>query len=157
MKTLDYISVSSEGANLVSNELKQLLADLRIFYTNLRGFHWNIKGKQFFQLHSKFEEMYDDINEKADEIAERMLILGAKPDNRFSEYLKISKIKEVNDITEGKEAIKSILDSLKHLISQESKILGIASDAGDESTVAIMSDYIKEQEKMVWMLTATLS
>ena len=46
---------------------------------------------------------------------------------------------------------------MKHLISQESKILGIASDAGDESTVAIMSDYIKEQEKMVWMLTATLS
>ena len=157
MKTLDYISVSSEGANLVSNELKQLLADLQIFYTNLRGFHWNIKGNQFFQLHSKFEEMYDDINEKADEIAERMLILGAKPDNRFSEYLKTSKIKEVNDITEGKEAIKSILDSLKHLSSQESKILKVAAEAGDESTVAIMSDYIKEQEKMVWMLTATLS
>ena len=157
MKTLDYISVSSEGANLVSNELKQLLADLQIFYTNLRGFHWNIKGNQFFQLHSKFEEMYDDINEKADEIAERMLILGAKPDNRFSEYLKISKIKEANDITEIKEAIKSILDSFKYLISQESKILKVAAEAGDESTVAIMSDYIKEQEKMVWMLTATLS
>lgn len=26
--------------------------------------------------------------------------------------------------------------------------------AGDEATVALMSDYLKEQEKMVWMLTA---
>ena len=29
-----------------------------------------------------------------------------------------------------------------------------AEKAGDEATVALMSDYLKEQEKMVWMLTA---
>jgi starvation-inducible DNA-binding protein len=30
----------------------------------------------------------------------------------------------------------------------------LASEAGDEATVAMMSDYIKEQEKQLWMLTA---
>ena len=30
----------------------------------------------------------------------------------------------------------------------------IASQAGDEVTVSMMSDYLKEQEKLVWMLVA---
>ncbi|KAA2659630.1 DNA starvation/stationary phase protection protein, partial [Alistipes onderdonkii] len=37
---------------------------------------------------------------------------------------------------------------------EERKLLALASEAGDEATVALMSDYLKEQEKMVWMLTA---
>ena len=33
-------------------------------------------------------------------------------------------------------------------------ILSLASEAGDEVTVALLSDYLKEQEKLVWMLCA---
>ena len=157
MRTLDYLNLDSKGANYVATELKQLLADLQVFYTNLRGFHWNIVGKQFFQLHEKFEDLYDNINEKADEIAERILVLGQKPENKFSEYLKVSGIKEIDNISNGEDALKNILESYKYFIALESKILKVASEAGDESTVAIMSDYIKEQEKLVWMITARLS
>ena len=59
-----------------------------MFYTNLRGLHWNVKGNRFFGLHAKYEELYNDAAEKVDEIAERLLQLGATPENRFSEYLK---------------------------------------------------------------------
>ena len=41
-----------------------------------------------------------------------------------------------------------------HLIGEERKVLDLAAEAGDEVTVSLMSDYLKEQEKMVWMLTA---
>ena len=41
-----------------------------------------------------------------------------------------------------------------YLIGEERKILSIASQSGDEVTVSMMSDYLKEQEKLVWMLTA---
>ena len=47
-----------------------------------------------------------------------------------------------------------IRDSYGHLIAEERKILYLASSHNDEVTVAMMSDYLKEQEKMVWMLTA---
>jgi len=40
------------------------------------------------------------------------------------------------------------------MIGEERKILSIASQAGDEVTVSMMSDYLKEQEKLVWMLVA---
>jgi len=157
MKTLDYIHLDATEAGKVVNSLQQLLSDFQVFYTNLRGFHWNIQGKSFFTLHSKFEEMYDDTAEKVDEIAERILMLGGVPANKFSDYLKNTQVKEVSNVTCGKEAIQNILDTYGILIWEERKLLALASDAADESTVALMSDYLKEQEKTVWMLVAYLS
>ena len=134
MKTLDYIKLNESGVNNVVASLQQLLADFQIYYTNLRGFHWNIKGHDFFVLHSKFEDLYNDAAEKVDEIAERILMLGR--------------------VSNGEKALENILETYSHLIGEERKLLSIASQAGDEVTVALMSDYLKEQEKMVWMLTA---
>ena len=134
--------------------LQQLLADFQVYYTNLRGFHWNIKGHDFFVLHSQFEKMYDDTAEKVDEIAERILMLGGTPANKFSDYLKVANISEVDKVSNGEQALNNILQSISYLIGEERKILSIASQAGDEVTVSMMSDYLKEQEKLVWMLTA---
>ncbi|MDR0429808.1 MAG: DNA starvation/stationary phase protection protein [Tannerellaceae bacterium] len=157
MKTLDYLHLDASGAGDVVNGLQQLLADFQVFYTNLRGFHWNIKGHGFYMLHGKFEEMYDDAAEKVDEVAERILMLGGVPENKFSEYLKKARIKEVSNVSCGEEAVSNILDSLSVLIAAERKLLSEASGVSDESTVALMSDYLKEQEKTVWMLVSFLS
>ncbi|HCO67092.1 MAG TPA: DNA starvation/stationary phase protection protein, partial [Dysgonomonas sp.] len=36
-------------------------------------------------------------------------------------------------------------------------IMEQAGEAGDESTVSMLNDYLVEQEKMVWMLVAYLN
>ena len=154
MKTLNYIKLNGSGVANVVSALHQLLADFQVYYTNLRGFHWNIKGHGFFVLHEKFESMYDDAAEKVDEIAERILMLGGTPANKFSDYLKVANISEVDKVSNGEQALNNILQSISYLIGEERKILSIASQAGDEVTVSMMSDYLKEQEKLVWMLTA---
>ena len=84
MKTLDYLHLDENAAGKLVQSLQQLLADFQVHYMNLRGFHWNIQGHGFFVLHSKFEEMYDDTAEKVDQIAERILMLGGVPSNKFS-------------------------------------------------------------------------
>ena len=157
MKTLDYLHLNENKVNSVVSALHQLLADFQVHYTNLRGFHWDIKGHGFFVLHSKFEDMYNDAAEKVDEIAERILILGGTPANKFSDYLKVANVNEVDKVSNGDEALNNILQSISYLIGEERKILSIASQAGDEVTVSMMSDYLKEQEKMVWMLCAYAS
>ena len=154
MKTMDYLHLNENQIAPVIAGLQQMLADYQVFYTNLRGFHWNIKGHGFFVLHSKFEEMYDDVAAKVDELAERILMLGGQPVNNFSQYLKVARLQEVSGVECGDEALKHILDTYGYLIGEERKLMAVASEAGDESTVAMMSDYIKEQEKMVWMLVA---
>ena len=146
MKTLEFIKLNESGANNVVASLQQLLADFQVYYT--------IKGHNFFVLHSQFEKMYDDTAEKVDEIAERILMLGGTPANKFSDYLKVANVNEVDKVSNGDEALNNILQSISYLIGEERKILSIASQAGDEVTVSMMSDYLKEQEKLVWMLVA---
>ena len=154
MRTLDFLHLNESAVANVVNGLGQMLADYQVFYQNLRGFHWNIKGHGFFVLHGKFEDMYNDVANKVDELAERMLMLGGQPDNRFSEYLKVAKLPEVANVSCGDEALKNVLDTYGYFIEEERKLMAVASEAGDDVTAAMMSDYLREQEKMVWMLVA---
>lgn len=154
MKTLDYLHLNeTTSANVVAS-LKQLLADFQVHYMNLRGFHWNIKGRGFFVLHAKFEELYNDAAEKVDQIAERILMLGGSPSNKFSDYLNLSHVAEIGGVSCGDQALGHILETYRHLIGEERKLLSQASEAGDEVTVSMMTDYLQEQEKTVWMLCA---
>ena len=157
MRTLDYIRLEEKSTEKVIKELQQLLADYQLYYTNLRGFHWNIKGRSFFQLHETYENLYNDAAEKVDGIAERILMLNGIPPHNFSDYLKTSKIKETGLVDDADKIAHLILDYMKVLIEQERKVMALASENNDEGTSALMSDYIREQEKSVWMLTAYLS
>ncbi len=154
---LNMIGLDTNVSNQLSEKLNQLLANYQIFYMNTRGFHWNIKGANFFELHAKFEELYNDLLVKVDEIAERILTLGNTPVHSYSQYIKQSAIQEQTNITGGKEAVAGILASLRAVITLQREILDLASEAGDEGTGALMSDYIREQEKLAWMYNAYLS
>jgi starvation-inducible DNA-binding protein len=150
------IGLDTNKSKQLAEQLNQLLANYQLFYINARGFHWNITGDKFFELHAKFEELYNDLLLKVDEVAERILTLGYTPLHTFSDYITTSTIKESKNISDGRKAIQTILDSFSNLISLEREILELSSEAGDEGTNALMSDYIREQEKLVWMYSAYL-
>ena len=154
MKTLNYIHLDEQKMRVIVEKLQVLLANYQVYYTNLRGFHWNITGKQFFMLHEKFEELYDDVSVKIDDIAERILALSGVPKNSFKDYLALSSIADVNSFASADDAVKIVLDNISVLLECEKGILELANDAADDSTASMMSDYIREQEKLVWMLVA---
>ena len=150
------IGLSTQASEDLAVKLNGLLSNYQIQYMNARGFHWNIKGKNFFELPLKFEEIYDQLLLKVDELAERILTIGGQPLHAFSDYLERAEIQEAKNITDGNEAVATLLNGFTLLLKQQREILGVASDAEDEGTAALMSDYIKEQEKLVWMLKAYL-
>jgi len=154
MKNL--IGIDQAQAKELSEKLNLLLADYQIFYQNLRGLHWNIKGKEFFELHVKFEELYNDAVIKVDEIAERILTLEAEPFHIFSDYLENSQIKEEKSITNGIEGVKIVVKNFSTIIILEREILSLAGEAEDEGTASLMSDYISQTEKTLWMLNSYL-
>ncbi|UBM58202.1 DNA starvation/stationary phase protection protein [Marinilongibacter aquaticus] len=156
MGNLNAIGLQADKANDLAEKLNVLLANYSIFYQNTRGYHWNIKGDKFFELHVKFEELYDDLRLKIDEIAERILTLGESPAHNYSAYAAVSLIKESDKVSDGVEAVKGILESFKTLIILQRELLDLSGDADDEGTNALMSDYIREQEKLVWMYSAFL-
>ncbi|MCU0329630.1 MAG: DNA starvation/stationary phase protection protein [Candidatus Kapabacteria bacterium] len=150
------IGLDGKKSKVLIARLNDLLADYSVFYQNVRGFHWNIKGENFFELHLKFEELYTDLQLKIDEIAERILTLGGTPTHGFSAYLKASSVQEVENITDGRTAVEHILAAFQRVLVAQRSLLELATEADDEGTNALMSDYIRAQEKLVWMYGAYL-
>ena len=140
----------------LASELNVLLANFQVYYQSLRGLHWNIKGKNFFELHVKFEELYTDAQEKVDLIAERVLTLQGQPIHTFEEYIKISSVPVAKNVTNDVEAVQVIVTSLSALIAIERGLLNLADEADDEGTNSMMSDFVSEQEKTIWMMNAWL-
>ena len=156
MSQINQIGLAQEATSLLANKLNVLLANYQIFYINSRGFHWNITGDKFFELHAKFEELYNDSLLKIDEIAERVLTLGHTPLHTFEDYLSQATIKVAKNVSDGNDCITSILEGYQVLLPIERELLVLSDESDDEGTNALMSDYIREQEKLVWMYSAYL-
>ncbi len=153
---MNQIGISKEYSTKVNQMLNAYLSNVQVTYMNVRGYHWNIIGNQFFRLHEKFEEVYDTLNEMADEIAERILMLEGNPVHAFSKYLKLATIKEKENINSADDTVRELLNEFRELLKNEREILEFAADNGDEGTVDLMNGYITAQEKLIWMLNASL-
>ncbi|NHB68367.1 Dps family protein [Perlabentimonas gracilis] len=150
------IGLNADYAKQMNEKLNVYLSNVQISYMNVRGFHWNIVGKQFYQLHEKFEEVYNGLNEMADEIAERILMLGGTPVHAFSKYIQMATIKEKENVSTADATVKELISDTMVLLNNERELVELAADNGDEGTVGLISGYVEQHEKMLWMLNATL-
>ena len=156
MSKSNAIGLDEKVTKQLVSKLNGLLSNFQVFYMNVRGFHWNIKGEEFFTLHPQYEQLYTDLQLKIDEIAERIRTLGETPLHSFSSYLKQARIKEQTDISAGPKGVQFIVDSLAILVVQERSIIEVADKAADSGTSDMMTVYIREQEKLLWMYSAYL-
>ncbi|PZX53319.1 Dps family protein [Algoriphagus chordae] len=155
MKTND-IGLEIKESKVLVEKLNDLLANYQVYYQNLRNFHWNVSGPNFFELHAKFEELYNAANLAVDETAERILTLGARPLSSYQEYIDKASIQEAKEINEPTKMVETIKSNMNTLLQLERETLEAAGESGDEGTASLMSDYITEKEKVVWMLSAYL-
>ena len=156
MENLTDLGLEKETNLELAEKLNELLANYHIYYQNLRAFHWNIKGVNFFQLHAKFEELYTQALVKIDEIAERILTLGHTPLHTFSDYVRVSSVKECQNMTGDRETVNATIENIKTIIQLERNILKLAGEGNDEGTQGMISEDLNEHEKNHWMLRAFL-
>lgn len=134
--------------------LNRLLSGYSVYQQKLRNFHWNVTGKDFFELHNFFEEMYKRAITETDEIAERIRLFGQKPVSTFTEYLKLSRIKEESAKPGSFEMAKIVLSDIRNLLENMEEIINVAQDINDNGTEHMLQSFIYKMEKEHWMLTA---
>lgn len=145
--------MSTNSNKPVVDHLNDLLANYHLYYQKARGCHWNVKGASFFTLHLKFEELYTEALIAIDELAERILTLGKSPYSTFADYIKTSKIKEVNTIgMKDTDMVKALIADIETLITLQREILTITADAGDDGTNDMVNRFMQFNQKTTWML-----
>jgi len=82
------------------------------------------------------------------------LTLGSAPNHNYSDYCKVSSIKESTHISDGIKAVGEVLESFRMIGTLQRDLISLCAEAGDEGANVLMSDYIRAQERLVWMYSA---
>ena len=142
--------------NQVVKILNEQLSDWNLLFVKLHNYHWNVKGSDFFTLHEKFEVLYNEAAMHIDEIAERVLALGEVPAGSFKEYLELSTLKEATGKESSREMVEQIVADFKIIVASAKNGIDVAGEAGDDTTVDLLTQIHVALEKHIWLFTAFL-
>ncbi len=153
MSAID-IGISTSNRETIAEGLKRLLADSYTLYLQTHNFHWNVTGPQFRELHLMFEEHYTELAVAVDDIAERIRTLDIAAPGTYKAFSQLSSIKEVEGVPSAKEMVELLTKGHEQVVKTCREALVPAQEAGDESSVALISDRMRIHEKTAWMLRA---
>lgn len=141
---------------IITENLKEVLADSYILYLKTQNYHWNVTGHHFKSLHLMFEEQYKDLFLAVDLLAERIRALGEKAPGTFKTYSKFTNIKEGDENLDADSMVKDLANDQKIIVNTLNKTLKAAHKANDEVTVGMITDRIELHQKNAWMLESSL-
>ena len=148
------IGIEEKDREDIADGLKRLLADTYTLYLQTHNFHWNVTGPQFRELHLMFEEHYTELATAVDEIAERIRTLNFVAPGTYSEFAKYTSIDEVEGIPASTKMVAILTIGHEKVVKTCRKVLEVAAQGNDESTLALVSDRMRIHEKTAWMLRA---
>ena len=150
------IKIKASDRKKIVAGLSKVLAESYSLSLKTQNFHWNVTGPMFQPLHSVFEEQYDALAEAVDEVAERIRALGLKAPGSFSEFQKLSSIKDASGNNKAMEMIKELKEGHETISETANKVVATAQEGGDEGTADLMIARIQEHDKTAWMLRSFL-
>ncbi|WP_027485024.1 Dps family protein [Rhodanobacter sp. OR87] len=150
------IGIAKKDREAVAKHLSRLLADTYSLYLKTHSFHWNITGPQFNSLHAMFQTQYNALWLAADEVAERIRTLDVFAPGSYSQFAKLSAIKEEAGVPEWKAMVGQLVEGHEIAAATARDALKAANAAGDDGTADMVTGRLKEHEKTAWMLRSLL-
>jgi starvation-inducible DNA-binding protein len=155
MTTID-IGIKEENRQAIADGLSRLLADTYTLYLKTHNFHWNVTGPMFQTLHLMFETQYTELALAVDLIAERIRALGYPAPGTYSDYAKLSSIKETPGVPRAQEMIRLLVEGQEAVVRTARSIFPTVDDASDEPTADLLTQRMQVHEKTAWMLRSLL-
>lgn len=140
----------------IADELAHFLADSYSLYIKTQNYHWNVTGAHFASYHLLFEGQYQDLANAVDLIAERIRALGCHAPASFTEFQKLSSLKEASGKPSAEDMIKNLLHDHETIAHHAHLIFAKAEKAGDQATMDLLTQRIQAHDKAAWMLRSTL-
>ena len=150
------IGISKKDRAAIAGGLGHLLADTYSLYLKTHNFHWNVTGPMFQTLHLMFETHYNELWTATDLIAERIRSLGHFAPGTYSEFAKLSSIKETTGVPKAREMIKLLVSGHEAVTRTARSLYPAVQKAGDEATADLLTQRIQLHEKTAWMLRSLL-
>ena len=137
----------------ISEELRQLLADLFVLYLKTKNVHWHMTGRQFRDYHLLLDEHADQIFAMTDPVAERARKLGAPTLHSISEVTSNQRLKDNNGHHLSPKAMLSELYADNRQLTAFLRATHeVCDNHKDVATASLIEVWIDETERRAWFL-----
>ncbi len=150
------IGINEKDRAEIAGGLGRLLADTYSLYLKTHNFHWNVTGPMFQTLHLMFETQYNELALAVDLLAERIRALGFPAPATYSEFARLSSIKETAGVPKAEEMIRLLVEGQESVVPTARSIFELVKNANDEATADLLTQRIQLHEKTAWMLRSLL-
>ena len=150
------IGIPEKDRKAIAAGLSKLAADNFTLYLKTHNFHWNVTGPMFQTLHLMFETQYNELWLASDAIAERIRALGFPAPGSYSEFAKLTVIKDYKGVPKAVDMIKELVSGNEATVRTARALFPLVDKAGDEATADLLTQRIQIHEKTAWMLRSLL-
>jgi starvation-inducible DNA-binding protein len=150
------IGINEKDRSEIAIGLSKLLADTYSLYLKTHNFHWNVTGPMFQTLHLMFETQYNELALAVDLIAERIRSLGLPAPGTYSEFARLSSIRETTGVPKAKEMIQILVEGQEAIVRTARSVFPVTENSSDEATADLLTQRIQLHEKTAWMLRSLL-
>lgn len=150
------IGMSEKQRKEIAHGLSKVLADSYTLYLMTHNFHWNVKGPMFNTLHLMFETQYTELALAVDLIAERIRALGFPAPGTYSDFVKLSSIKEVKGVPTATKMIQHLVEGQEAVVRTARTVFPSVESASDEPSADLLTQRMQVHEKTAWMLRSML-
>jgi starvation-inducible DNA-binding protein len=156
MATKIDIGIAANDRSAITKHLASVLADSYTLYLKTHNFHWNVTGPMFSTLHLMFEQQYTELATAVDLIAERIRALGHPAPGSYSQFGKLSSVKEETGVPAATDMIRQLVEGQEAVVRTARKAFKVAEKANDQPTADLLTQRMEVHEKNAWMLRSLL-
>ena len=150
------IGINEKDRAEIAEGLGKLLADTYSLYLKTHNFHWNVTGPMFQTLHLLFETQYNELAIAVDLVAERIRSLGFPAPATYSEFVRLSSIKETDGVPKAEEMIRLLVEGQEAVVRTARSIFPVVERVSDQATADLLTQRMQLHEKTAWMLRSLL-
>lgn len=150
------IGINAKDRKKIAEGLSRVLADTYTVYLKTHNFHWNVTGPMFQTLHLMFMTQYNELWLATDLIAERIRALGFPAPGTYTEFGKLTSIKETGGVPKAEEMIRLLVEGNEAVARTAREVFPIVEKAHDQPTADLLTQRMQVHEKTAWMLRSLL-
>ena len=151
------IGIGESERRGIAEGLSRLLADTYTLYLKTHNYHWNVTGPMFQTLHLMFEQQYNELALAVDLIAERIRALGFPAPATYSEFARLSSVKEEEGVPSAQEMIRKLVEGQETVVRTARTVFPVVEGANDQPTADLLTERMQVHEKTAWMLRSLLA
>jgi starvation-inducible DNA-binding protein len=138
----------------ISNNLRQLLADVFALYMKTKNFHWHMTGRHFRDYHLLLDEQAEQLFAMTDDIAERARKLGGTTLHSISDIAGHQRLKDNNEQTvDPNDMLAELTLDNGELVRFMRESHELCAQYNDVATTSLIEVWIDQSERRVWFLS----